>query len=199
MVPLFLYLIIQLVFTIAKLPKITNNNTTPNFFKTITVANQTEVPILHFVTLTLNTTIDDNSRHFIFPFAVVDIKYNILGAPFSVEKIQNFNIQDFTLQSKHRSKDFPNHTKFTSLVSKDYPYISYIHRINSKTQLRLKPNSFKLLVFYEKKTTITFILLQHQTINSFLQYLIILFIQRFVPHSIFSKLLQMTDPIHVLL
>ena len=30
--------------------------------KTLTVANQTEVPILHYANIILNTTIDDNSR-----------------------------------------------------------------------------------------------------------------------------------------
>ena len=44
-----------------KLLNITNNNTTLNSSKTLTVACETEVPILHYVTLTLNTTIDDNS------------------------------------------------------------------------------------------------------------------------------------------
>ena len=35
----------------------------------------------------------------------------------------------------------------TSLLSKDYPYFSYIYRINSKTQIRLKPNSSKIALF----------------------------------------------------
>ena len=36
--------------------------------KTLTVANQTEVPILHYANIILNTTIDDNSRYFSVPF-----------------------------------------------------------------------------------------------------------------------------------
>ena len=47
--------------------------------KTLAVANQTEVPILHYANIILNTTIDDTSRYFSVPFAVADIKYNILG------------------------------------------------------------------------------------------------------------------------
>ena len=130
----------------AKLLGIKQNNP-PNSSKTLTVANQTKVPILHYVTITLNTTIEDDSRQFTIPFTVADIKYNILGTPFFEEKIQNLNIQDITLQFKHYSRVHPNYAKFTSLSSKDYPNFSYIYRINSKTQIRLKPNSSKIAHF----------------------------------------------------
>ena len=49
--------------TIAKLLKIKQNNTLRSS-KTLTVANQTEVPIIHYVTITLNPTIEDHSRQF---------------------------------------------------------------------------------------------------------------------------------------
>ena len=111
----------------------------------MTVANQTEVPILTYVTITLNTTKEYDSRHFIIPFAVADIKHNILGKPFFEEYIQNINIQDFTLQYKHQL--YPNYTKITSHLSKDHPYFSYIYGIHSKTQIRLKPNSSKIAHF----------------------------------------------------
>ena len=107
--------------TIAKLVNLKQNNP-HNSSKTLTVANQTEVPILHYVTFTINTTIENYSRHFTIPFAVADIKYNILGTPFFEENVQNINIQDFTLQFKHHPRVYPNYTKFTSLLSKDYPY-----------------------------------------------------------------------------
>ena len=74
-------------------------------------------------------------------------KYIILGTPFFEEYIQNFNIQDFTLQFKHQSKDQPNTTKITSVLSKDYPYFSYINRVNSKTQECSNPNSSKIAHF----------------------------------------------------
>ena len=115
--------------------------------KTLTVANQTEVLILHYASMILNTTIDDNSRYFSVPFAVADIKYNILSTPFFEDNIQNINIQDFTLEFKYQSKTLPNYAKFTTLLSKDYPYFSYLYRINSKTQIRLKPKSSKLAHF----------------------------------------------------
>ena len=107
--------------TMAKLLNITCNDKTNHTSKTLTVANQTEVPILHYITATLNTAIEHTSRQFIIPFAVADIKYNILGTPLFEEFIQNINIQDFTLQFNYQSKDQPNSTKFTSLLSKDYP------------------------------------------------------------------------------
>ena len=132
--------------TIAKLLNI-KQNPPHNSSKTLTVANQTEVPILHYITITLNTTIEDNSRQFTIPFAVADIKYNILGTPFFEENIQNINIQDFTLQFKHHSRVYPNYAKFTSLLSKDFPYFSYDYRMNSKTQIRSKPNSSKIAHF----------------------------------------------------
>ena len=109
--------------------------------KTLTVANQTEVPIQHYANIILNTTIDENSRYFSVPFAVADIKYNILGTPFFEDNIQNINIQDFTLEFKYQSKTHPNYATFTTLLSKDYPYFSYIKKIISKTQIRLKPKS----------------------------------------------------------
>ena len=119
--------------TIAKLLGIKQNNP-PNSSKILTVSNQTEVPILHYVTITLNSSIEDDSRQFTTPFAVADIKYNILGTPFFEENIQNINIQEFTLQFKHHSRVHPNNATFTSLLSKDYPYFSYIYRTKSKTQ-----------------------------------------------------------------
>ena len=42
--------------------------------KTLMVANKSQVPILTHVTLTCHTTIDNNSRTFVIPFAVANIK-----------------------------------------------------------------------------------------------------------------------------
>ena len=83
------------------------------------------------------------SRQFVIPFAVADIKYNILGTPFFEEFIQNLNIQDLTLQFKHHSKCQPSITKFTSLLSKDYPFFSYLYKINSRTQITPKMHAFQ--------------------------------------------------------
>ena len=132
--------------TIAKLLNIKQRNP-HNSSKTLKVANQTEVPILPYVTNTLNTSIEDDSRQFTILFAVADIEYNILGTPFFRENIQNLNIQDFTLQFKHHSRVYPNYATFPSLLSKNYPCFSHIYRNNSKTQFRLKPNSSKIAHF----------------------------------------------------
>ena len=87
--------------TIAKLLNIKGYSHKLQSSKTSTVANQTEVPILHYLTLPLKTIIEDSSRQFIIPFAVADNKYHILGTPFFEEYIQNTNIQKYTLQFKH--------------------------------------------------------------------------------------------------
>ena len=67
--------------TIAKLLDIKQNDTLTSS-QTLTVANQADVLILEYVIITLKTTIEDDSRQFVIPFAVADIKYNILGTPF---------------------------------------------------------------------------------------------------------------------
>ena len=103
--------------TIAKLLGIEQNNP-PNSSKTLTVVNQTEIPILHYVIITLNTTIEDDSRQFTIPFAVAHIKYNVLGTHFFEGNIQNTKIQDFTLQFKHHSRVHSYYATFTSLFSK---------------------------------------------------------------------------------
>ena len=65
--------------TIAKLLNITCNNKTNHTSKTLTVANQTEVPNVRCITTTLNTSIEQISRQFIIPFVVADINLKILG------------------------------------------------------------------------------------------------------------------------
>ena len=93
---LFLYLITTFI-TIATVLNKTCSKTTHNSTKPITVPNQTDVPILHYVTPTLNTTIKDDPRHFIIPFTVADINHNILGTSLLEEYIQKIDIRDFNL------------------------------------------------------------------------------------------------------
>ena len=132
--------------TYVTITKILNNkqNNILNPSKTLTVANQTEVPIIHYFNVTFNTTKEDDSRQFTVPFAVAEIKYNTLGTPFFEENIQNLNIQAVTLQFKNQSTVYPNYTKFTSLFSilksQILSILESITRINSKNQIRLKPN-----------------------------------------------------------
>ena len=168
--------------TNAKLLNIKHNNTLTSS-KTLTVANQTEVFILNYVTLLLNTSIEDKFRQFTIPFEVADIKYNILGTPFFEEYIQNINIQDFTLQFKHQSTQHPNLTKFTSLLSILLIYLSHY----SKTQIRLKPNSSKIAHFpiknyYDLHFTTT------PQILFFLQFYTLISLLTFVQLSILLKI-----------
>ena len=55
---------------------------------------------------------------------------------------------------------YPICTKLTTLLSKDCPYFSYVYRINSKTQTRLKLNSstiaqFPIKTYYNLQFTTT--------------------------------------------
>ena len=68
--------------TIAKRLNITCDNVTSQISETSTVANQTEVPLSHCVTLNLNTTTEDNSHQHLILFAIADTKNNILGTAF---------------------------------------------------------------------------------------------------------------------
>ena len=112
-------------------PNLTSDIGPHNTSKTLTVANQNEVSILH-ANIILNTNIDDNSRYLSVPFAVADINYILLGTPFSEDNLQNINIQDFTLEFKYQSKTHPNYTKFTTLLSEDYPYFYTFNKLFQK-------------------------------------------------------------------
>ena len=78
---------------------------------------------------------------------MADNKYNYVGTPFFEEYIKNINILDSTLQFKNQSKDQPNLTKCIGILSKDYPYSSFIYKINSRTQKRSNP-SFSTLAHF---------------------------------------------------
>ena len=106
-------------------------NSPHNLSKTLTVANQTEVPISHYVTLTSNTTIEDDSRQFIIPVAVADIEYSILGTQFFEENSQNIIIQDFILQFKHFSRVYSTQTIQNLLQY--YPKIIHISHLSIKS------------------------------------------------------------------
>ena len=59
--------------------------------KTLTVANQSEVPIRHYVSMTCFTEVNHQNRSFNIDFAVANIKYNILGTPFFKKNFQNIH------------------------------------------------------------------------------------------------------------
>ena len=88
----------------------TLNRTLPNSSKTLTVAKQTEVLFLKYVTIALHTTIEDDARQFTKPLPVAEVKSNFLGTPFFEEHILKIIIQDFTLHVQYQSKHL---AKFT--------------------------------------------------------------------------------------
>ena len=61
--------------------------------KTLTVANQTEVPIIHYISMACFTEVNHQNRSFNFDFAVANIKCNILETPFFKKHIQNIDFQ----------------------------------------------------------------------------------------------------------
>ena len=104
--------------------------------KTISIATKTEIPILHNITLTCHTSIDNKAHTFVIPFAVTNVQYNILGTPFFEQFVKTIDIENMTLQLKN-----PPHSQgiispqtniipFDTHRDKHYPYFSYIYTIN---------------------------------------------------------------------
>ena len=91
--------------------------------KTLRVANQTEVPILHYNSMTCFTGINHQNRSFNIQFAVANIKYNILGTPFFQKNIQNEDFQQNIMTYKEHHPNLPTKTHFSTFTEKDYPYI----------------------------------------------------------------------------
>ena len=65
--------------------------------KTITVANKAQVPTLFNNNLTCHTSINNDSQTFIIPFAVANIKYNVLGTPVFEQYVKSLDIESLTL------------------------------------------------------------------------------------------------------
>ena len=113
--------------------------------KTLTVANQTEVPIIHYISMTCFTEVNHQNRSFNIKFAVANIKFNILGAPFFKKIIQNKNFQQNIMTYKEQHPKFPTKTHFSTFTEKDYPYISYIYTTKCKESIHFKPRSGKTI------------------------------------------------------
>ena len=111
--------------------------------RTLTVANQTEVPIIHYTSMTCFTEVNHQNRSFSIDFAVANNKYNILGTPFFKRHIQNIDFQ----QNIMTYKELPAKTHFSTFTEKDYPYVSYIYTIKCKEPIHFKPRSGKTIHF----------------------------------------------------
>ena len=115
--------------------------------KTLTVANQTEVPIIHYRSMTCFTEVNHQNRSFNIEFAVANIKYNILGATCFKRNIQNVDFQQNILTYKEQHPKLPTKTHFSTYTEKDYPYTSYIYTIKCKEPIHFKPRSGKAINF----------------------------------------------------
>ena len=118
--------------------------------KTLTVANQTEVPIVQYVSMTCFTEVNHQNRCFNIEFAVANIKYNILGALFFKKNIQNIDFQQNIMTYKDQHPTLLTKTHFSTFTEKDYPYISYIYTIKCKEPIHFKPRSGKTIHFQIK-------------------------------------------------
>ena len=115
--------------------------------KSLTVANQTKVPIVHYVSMTCFTEVNHQNRSFNIELAVANIKYYILGAPFIKKMIQNIDFQQNIMTYKEQHPKLPTKTHFSTFTEKDYPYISYIYTIKCKEPIQFKPKSGKTIHF----------------------------------------------------
>ena len=98
--------------------------------------------------MTFFTEVDQKKRSFKIEFAVANIKYNILGAPFLRRNIQNIVFQQNIMTYKEQHPKLPIQIQFSTFTEKDYPYISYIyHNIKCKEPIHFKPRSGKTIHF----------------------------------------------------
>ena len=115
--------------------------------KILTVANQTEVPIIHYISMTCFIEVNHQKRSFNINFAVANIKYNILGTPFFKKNFQNIDFQQTIMIYKEQHLKLPTKTHFSTFTEKDYPYISYIYTIKCKEPIHFKPRLGKTIHF----------------------------------------------------
>ena len=123
-------------------------NTENKRAKTLKIANQTEVPKIHYVSMICFTKVNHQNRSFKIKFAVANIKYNILGAPFFEKHIQNIDFQQSIMTFQHPK--LPTKTPFSTFTEKDDPYISYIYTSKCKEPFHFKPRSGRLYTSQSK-------------------------------------------------
>ena len=91
--------------------------------------------------------VNHQNRSFNIEFAVANVKYKILGAPFFKENIQNIDFQQNIMTDKEQHPKLPTKAHFSTFTEKDYPYISYIYTIKCKEPIHFKPRSGKTIHF----------------------------------------------------
>ena len=106
--------------------------------KTLTVANQTEVPIIHYISM---TCFNHQNRSFNTEIAVANNKDNILEALFIKTHNQNKDFQQNIMIYKEQHPKFPTIAHFSTFTEKYYPYSSYVYTIKCKEPIHFKPRS----------------------------------------------------------
>ena len=97
--------------------------------------------------MTCFTGVNHKNQSINLEFAVANIKYNILGAPFFKKHIQNIDFQQNIMTNKEQHPNFPTKTHFSTITEKDYRYISYIYTIKCKEPNHFKQRSGKTIHF----------------------------------------------------
>ena len=106
------------------------------------MANKADVPLLFNVILTLHTSIHGSNRTLVVPFAVANIKSNILGTPFFEKYVKTLSIghMSLTIETPHEShvlfllphiKKRTIHIHLTFIQLKLKKYTFYAQRISS--------------------------------------------------------------------
>ena len=116
-----------------------------NTSKTLTVGNQSEVPVKQYLFIAFFSSIEKFSILLLILFAVAGVKASILGTPFFENS--NFNIQDFTMADKCSINDQPTNASCTILIEKSFPIFIIIYQINSKKPTFSNPTFYKLYIF----------------------------------------------------
>ena len=123
----------------------------------LTVANQHEIRTKECISVFCFSSIETKSKYFTIFFAEADFVSKIHRTPFSERHMQNFNIQDSTMNFKHSFKDQPKTVSFTTLIEKIFIFFSFIYHTISERRTCIKTNTVQTTHF-PLKTSKTFLL-----------------------------------------
>ena len=104
---------------------------------TLTVANQTEVPIIQYISMTCFTEVNHQNRSFDIDFAVANIKYNILGTFFFKRHYQNIDFQQNIMTYKKQLSNIPTKTLFSTFTKRSIHMFHTFILLNVKNQCTL--------------------------------------------------------------
>ena len=161
-----------------------------NEYKTLTVANKSEVPILHNLILTLHASLNGNTRTLVIPSAVANIKYNILGTPFFEKYVKTLNIENMSLTLIHHT-NLVLTLSLLQLIKKKIIHIFHIYtQLLLKTKFILNPTPRKLFIFLFNRHSLSHLKLPIMKLY-FLLHLIHFLTHASIPALIFFKYIKM--------